>query len=145
MESSGSRRDTAWAMSEENVELVRQAYEAWNEDGPESIARFWAEDAELHDPPTLPDRRVVRGRDAVVAHLADQVKVVGAMRLTPVEVRTRGDAVVLRMEVTMHGVESGLDIPGEIAQVLEVADGRIQGLRNFMTWEEALEAAGRRD
>jgi|SRR5215207_8304722 len=132
-------------MSQENVELIRQAYEAWNEDGPESITRFWAEDAELHDPPTLPDRRVVRGRDAVVAHLTDQVKVVGAMKLTPVEVRARGNAVVLRMEVTMHGAESGLDVPGEIAQVLEIADGRIQRLRNFMTWEEALEAAGLRE
>ena len=129
-------------MSEENVEIVRQAYEAWNEDGPETITRFWAEDAELHDPPTLPDRRVVRGRDAVVAHLTDQVKVVGAMKLTPIEVRARGSAVVLRMEVTVHGAESGVDVPGEIGQVLELADGRIQRLRNFMTWEEALEAAG---
>ena len=70
-------------MSEENVEFVRQAYEAWNEDGPESITRFWAEDGELHDPPNLPDRRVVRGRDAVVAHLTEQ-GVVGAMKLTPI-------------------------------------------------------------
>jgi hypothetical protein len=26
MESSGSRRDTAWAMSEENVEIVRRVF-----------------------------------------------------------------------------------------------------------------------
>ena len=56
--------------------------------------------------------------------------------------RALDSAVVLRMEVTVHGAESGVDVPGEIGQVLELADGRIQRLRNFMTWEAALEAAG---
>ena len=31
MESSGPPRDTAWAMSEENVEVVRQYVEGWPE------------------------------------------------------------------------------------------------------------------
>ena len=30
-------------MSQENVELARRAVEAWNEDGPESVRRFWAD------------------------------------------------------------------------------------------------------
>jgi ketosteroid isomerase-like protein len=129
-------------MSRENVPLVRRAYEAWNEGGSESAKEFWAEDLEFHDPPSLPDPRVVRGRDAAAAYLTDQVSVVGDMKVTLVDVRTRGDAVVLRMELTLHGAESGVDIPGEIAQVVEVADGRLQRIRLFMTWEEALEAAG---
>ena len=64
-------------MSEENVELVRRAAAAWNEDGPESIERFWAEAGEWHDPSNLPDSRVVRGRDAVAAYLTDQARVIG--------------------------------------------------------------------
>ena len=60
-------RDTAGAMSEENVEIVRRGYEAWNEGGSELAKEFWAEDIEYHDPPNLPDSRVVRGRDAVAA------------------------------------------------------------------------------
>jgi ketosteroid isomerase-like protein len=47
-------------MSQENVELVRRATEAWNEGGPESVKQFVAEDFEFHDPPSLPDPRVVR-------------------------------------------------------------------------------------
>jgi hypothetical protein len=46
------------------------------------------------------------------------------------------------MGTTFHGVESGVDVPGELAQVHEVADGRVQRTRGFLTWEEALEAAG---
>ena len=132
-------------MPQENVELVRRAYEAWNEGGSELAKEFWAEDLEFHDPPNLPDPRVVRGRDAVAAYLTDQVNVVGDMKVTLVDVRTRGEAVVLRMELTLHGAESGVDVPGEISQVVEVADGRLQRIRLFMTWEEALKAAGLRE
>ena len=78
----------------------------------------------------------------MAAHLTDQAKVVGDLKLTPVDVRTQGDAVGLRLELTIRGAESGVDVPGEMAQVVEVADGRIQRIRVFMTWAEALEAAG---
>ena len=86
-------------MSEENVEVVRRAIDAWNEDGPESVKRFWAEDGEWHDPPNLPDSRVVRGRDAVAAFLTDQAGAVGQVKFTIVDVRATGETVVLRMEL----------------------------------------------
>jgi ketosteroid isomerase-like protein len=129
-------------MSEENLELVRRAYEAWNEGGPEATQGFWTEDVEWHDPPDLPDSRVVRGRDAVARYLADQVEVTGDMKVTPVDVRTRGEVVALRMELTIHGAKSGVDVPGEMPQVIEVADGKVGRIRLFFTWDEALEAAG---
>jgi ketosteroid isomerase-like protein len=129
-------------MSEENVEVARRAAEAWNEDGPDSLKLFWAEGGEWHDPPNLPDSRVVRGRDAVAAYLTDQASAVGGLKFTIVDVRARGETVVLRTELTLHGPKSGIDVPGEMAQVIEVADGRIQRVSNFFTWDQALEAAG---
>jgi ketosteroid isomerase-like protein len=129
-------------MSQENAELVRRAYEAWNEGGPEAAKQFWAEDVEFQDPPTLPDARVVRGRDAAAAYLTGQVTVIGDMKLTLANVRVEGEIVVLRMDLTVDGAESGVDVPGEIAQVVEVADGTLQRIWLFMTCEEALEAAG---
>ncbi len=44
------------AMSQENVEIVRRGFEAWNEGGSELAKEFWAEDIEFHDPPNLPTR-----------------------------------------------------------------------------------------
>jgi len=128
-------------MSQENVELVRRMYDAWNERGPESLQQFWAEDAEFHDPLNLPDSRVVRGRDAIAAYQTDQTRVIGDMKFALVDMRERGQTVVIRLELTVHGPASGIDVPGEIAQVVEVVDGRVQRMRVFMTWEEALEAA----
>ena len=127
------------------MELVRRANHAWNERGPESIKEFWAEDGEWHDPPNLPDSRVVRGRDAIAAYLREQARVVGAMKTTLVDVRARDETVVIRVELTLHGPESGIDVPGEAGQVIEVVDGKIQSLRLFFAWEEALEAAGLRE
>jgi hypothetical protein len=98
-------------MSQENVALVRQSFDAWNEGGPEAAKQFWAEDFEWHDFPGLPDRRVVRGRDAVVAHLTDQLSLLGELRTTIVEVRVRGETVLLRTELTIHGAKSGIDVP----------------------------------
>jgi ketosteroid isomerase-like protein len=132
-------------MSQESVALVRQSFDAWNEGGPESAKQFWAEDFEWHDFPGLPDRRVVRGRDAVVAHLTDQLSLLGELKTTIVEMRSRGETVVLRTELTIHGAKSGVDFPGEVGQVWEVADGRVQRVRLFTTWQETLEAAGLRE
>ena len=129
-------------MSQENVEIVRRAVEVWDQNGSESAKEFWAKDIDWHDPPDLPDPRVVRGRDAVAAYLTEQVTAVGDMDVSLVDMRTQGEAVVLRMEMTIHGAESGVDVPGETAQVVDVADGRLQRVRMFRTWEEALESAG---
>ena len=132
-------------MSEENVEVVRRAFEAWNQGGAQSAKRFWADDYEFHDPPNFPDPRVVRGRDAVAAYLKDQTSVIGDLKVTIVDVRARDETVVVRIEATAHGAESGVDVPVEATQVFEVAAGRLQRGRIFMTWEEALEAAGLRE
>jgi ketosteroid isomerase-like protein len=129
-------------MSRENVEVVRRAVEAWDVGGSESAKEFWAADIEWHDPPDLPDPRVVRGREAVAAYLTEQVNAVGDMDVTLVDARRRGGAVAIRLEITIHGATSGVDVPDEFAQVVDVADGRLRRVRLFRTWPEALEAAG---
>jgi ketosteroid isomerase-like protein len=55
MESSTLRRDTAWAMSEENVELVRQGYEAWNRGDLEWLLEHVTPDYEFWTEQLFPD------------------------------------------------------------------------------------------
>ena len=129
-------------MSQENVEIARRAIEAWNEGGAGSVKQFFSAEVELHDPPDLPDSRIVRGRDAVAAYLTRQTEVIGDMKLNIVDARERGESVILRMEVTVHGTRSGLDLPAELTEVVGIANGKVQSLQGFLSWEEALEAAG---
>ena len=129
-------------MSQQEVEFARRAYEAWNEGGAESIKPYLAEDVEFHDPPDLPDGRVVRGRAAVAAYLASQTEVIGEMKFTIVDVEERERSVILRMKLDVEGAGSGVVLPGELNQVVEVADGRLGRVRGFFSWAEACEAAG---
>ena len=59
MESSTPGRDTAWAMSEENVEIVRRLIAAFNSGGDARLA------VEIVEPGAIfePLRRMSRGRD----------------------------------------------------------------------------------
>ena len=70
-------------MSQENVEIVRRGYEAWNEGG-SAVGRRSSghEDVEYHDLPSLPDVARGRGRRGAVGCRSDAIrsKVVGRPR-----------------------------------------------------------------
>ena len=72
MESSGLQRDTAWAMSEENAEMVRRGYDAFDRRDLETIAEIVSDDFELdisaHPVPDFPNAGV--GRDHMLRFFA---------------------------------------------------------------------------
>ncbi len=132
------RQDTAQVTSE-NVGFARRAYEAWNEGGPESIKPFMAEDFEFHDPPDLPDPRVVRGRDAwwesmlgIAPDFSTEVE----------DVRDLGDMTVARAHIRGHGIGSGASMEQTLWQVAEWRQKKCVRWRTFASEAEALEAAG---
>jgi len=49
-------------MSQENIEIVRQVYEAFNRGDWDAVYRDYAEDAELTTPPRGLDAGIFRGR-----------------------------------------------------------------------------------
>jgi ketosteroid isomerase-like protein len=54
-------------MSEENVEIVRQAFAAFSRGGPEALADFWDPEIEVSVPSGLAEAGTYRGREAVLA------------------------------------------------------------------------------
>jgi ketosteroid isomerase-like protein len=70
-------RDTAWGMSEENSEIVRRYYVAWNAGGLDAVRAFCSDDIQWEDAPGMPDSGVYRGPDAVAAHFQDLAEVLG--------------------------------------------------------------------
>jgi hypothetical protein len=83
-------------MSDESVGLVRQIYEAWNEQGPAAIRPMMAADVELHDAPEILDAQEWRGRDAVVARLEAVTAAIGGGSMRFEGFSRQGDAVLVK-------------------------------------------------
>jgi ketosteroid isomerase-like protein len=145
MESSGGQRDTAGAMSEENVELVRASIEAYGTGARDSyVDDFFAEDVEVcPDASRFTESKSFRGRAEFRRFIAelDQSWEGGAggeiRELFPV-----GDRVVARFDWGGRGRTSGIDLHSSLTSICTVRDGQIAKIEYFFDHAQALEAAG---
>jgi ketosteroid isomerase-like protein len=124
-------------MSEENVELVRRIYDAWDRE--ESAREFIADDVEYVNPPYAVEPGTRRGRKsfAVVRKTYEDFKL-------DVERFIDGDGhqVVVLAHYSGSGRGSGVPVSGEHGYVWEVKDGVAVRFQWFQSHREALEAAG---
>jgi ketosteroid isomerase-like protein len=132
-------------MSEENVELVRQAFEAFNRDDRATVTRLAAPDAELHSVAgPLLGAGTIRGREAILKFFwEDLPEVIEGFRSSPEEFTDLGDdrvLVVARYEG--RGRESDVEVNMRVASVYQIRDGMVASVRDYGSREEALEAAG---
>ncbi len=131
-------------MSEENVELVRVANQAFEAGDVEVALAALGPDVEWHGTVGgMDEGRVYRGRAAVVEGFTDYFAVWERMEMTAVEYIDAGhdDVVVFHHEVA-RGRESGVVVESDSATIHTVRDGIIVRVRSFMDRAEALEAAG---
>jgi ketosteroid isomerase-like protein len=123
-------------MSEDTVGLVRRAYEAWNEYGPEAMDSMLAEDVELHDAPQLPDAEVWRGREAVLARLKAVAEAMGGGTVGFEDIRASGEDVLVAMLWHLDRAAAEVEL-GEVFHLVHVEEGRIDRIRVFLTESEA--------
>jgi ketosteroid isomerase-like protein len=128
-------------MAESSVELVRRAYEAWNEDGLDAFAPWTAESLELEDAPQLPDAAIWRGRETVIARLAEVAATVGGTWVDIREVRPAGGEVIVSMMWREDDSPDSGEL-GEVFHLVRVAGDRIDRVRVFTDAGSALAAAG---
>ena len=129
-------------MSEENVEVVRQAFDAWNRGDHEALLRMWGEDAEFYPLRAQLEGRAYRGPDGLrefIDELADEWTDV---RFEVDEIRDAGEQMVGSGRFRARGRASGVDINVPLGVVGVVRSGRIVYARFFSDPSEALEAAG---
>src|ERR1700682_2071414 len=128
-------------MSQENVEVVRRAYEAWNAGDVQSALLFYDPDVEW-DGTNLPDGRVGRGLDAIMDHLP---RWSAMWENWNVEVErvidAGGDQVVVFIRETGRST-NGLDMDERHAELYRIRDGRIVRRQAFSDPDEALDAVG---
>ena len=141
MESTTNGRDTAWAMSEENVEIVRKAFEAYNARDMESLRGLYHPEVIVRAPPGWPEPGPFVGRDAVMREFEGLREPFDQDSLEFVsDFLAAGDRVIVRAawNMTGHGPQGRM----EMTQVYTLRRGRIFGLEFLWDHHEALEAAG---
>lgn len=82
-------------MSQENAEIVRHAYEAWNEGHFETLVQALDPDVELHLPEGGINVGIRRGRKAFREFLEDFLDVWGDLTAEPESVFVAGEQVVV--------------------------------------------------
>jgi ketosteroid isomerase-like protein len=133
-------------MSQENVEAVQRAIDAWNADDLDAFLAELDADVEWHPAiePGLEGRATVyRGHD-------DAQKVWGENRggawerLTnrPQEFRDLGESVLALGHIELTARTTGIEFSQEVGEVFDFRAGKIVRIRDFLTHAEALEATG---
>jgi ketosteroid isomerase-like protein len=144
MESSTPSRDTAWAMSQENVEVVRAAVDTWNSGDMAGVRDFYDPDVIMRVAPDWPEPGPFVGRDAVMQQLSEAR---GAFDNDWAEIGgeplAAGDRVIVRLN--WHGTGRGPQSDMEWTLIYSVRNGRIFGVEYFWDYADALEAAGCRE
>jgi len=137
-------RDTARAVSEENVNVVRKAFEAWNAGDMEGVRDLYDPDVIMRAPPGWPEPGPFVGRDAVMQQF---IQVREAFTRDSIELvsdfQTAGDRVIVRVD--WRGTGSGPQSDIEWTPVFTIRNGRVFQVEYFWDHVHALEAAGLRE
>jgi ketosteroid isomerase-like protein len=126
-------------MSKESVDLVRRAYETWNQQGPAAIGEMLADDVEVHDAPDLPDAGAWRGREAVIERLGAVAEAVGGGSVEFERITDCGPRVLVAMHWQLERQTGDVDL-GEVFHLVTVEGGAITRIQVFLTEAEALSA-----
>ena len=127
-------------MSEENLEIARNAINAWNAGAMDALRALYSPDAVYVTPPDWIGGSYV-GRDAVMEQFRELRDVwPDDSSFGRPEFWDGGDYVVV--QIPFHSATRGLALSTEVAWVYTMRDELIVRLEFFHSSEEALEAAG---
>ena len=130
-------------MSQENVEIVRDAAAAFNRGDLDAWLEYVADDIDYRAVEgALDDRGPIHGKDAVRAHFQDWLDTFDDLKAEPLELIDAADeqvVTVLRFggRAKLSGVEADLTF----AVVYTLRDGKVARGREYWTNVEALEPA----
>jgi ketosteroid isomerase-like protein len=143
MESSGVRRDTERAMSDENVELTLLSTDALNRRDVEAWVALWDEEGVWY--PAIEalteGRRAYRGPAGLRQYFRDLAEFAREAHIEWSEGYDLGDQVLVLGQLSMR-FASGMELDDECAGLVTWRDGKCIEARGWMSHAEALEAAG---
>jgi ketosteroid isomerase-like protein len=134
-------------MSEENVEVVRGAFDALRREDWVALAGTIADDCEVHDF-DIPDAagEIYRGPDGMLDWLAEFDRAWASWRVTGERFRSAPDGRVIALfQMLTRGRESGIEMSRDDAIVYVLTDGKISRIEYYNDQRAGLEAVGLRE
>jgi ketosteroid isomerase-like protein len=134
-------------MSQENVEVVRTAFQAFADRGLDAMAEFWDPDIDWRAAEgAIDDVGEMHGPDAVRRYIQDWFDIFDDFSVVVEELRDVGDDRVLAIQRLKGRAKlSGIETDIRFATVSTVRDGKIVQGREYLSVEDALEAVGLRE
>jgi ketosteroid isomerase-like protein len=129
-------------MSQENVEIVRRALDAFNRRDFDAWLEKFDHDVEWYAFPDEPDPGPFRGHEAIRAMVARWMDVLDEFRSEPKEFIAAGDYVLMPARMIGRVQDTEHEVTIDEVYLNKLRDGAIVEVREFRTREEAFEAAG---
>ena len=132
-------------MSQENVEIVRRAIDAYNRRDVDTLQALGHPDIEIDWSASVgPHPQIYRGQEEAADFYNNLFDLFERIHLIPGRFIESGDAVVVPYSSEVRG-RDGIQTVARSTLVYEVRDGRIARVRLYQETAEALEAAGLRE
>jgi uncharacterized protein len=125
---------------EQDVERLRDAYQAFNAGGVEAFLERLTPDFQVRDRDSSPDRQTRYGREGIIQLFDSYMEAFDALRLEPEEFIEAGDQIVVSLRQWIRGKGSGAEVVGHIAHVWTLRGPDIYRLRIFGDKDRALDA-----
>jgi ketosteroid isomerase-like protein len=130
-------------VSQGDVDVVRESFEAFARDGLDAMVPYWDPDIDWRAIEGAPDDAgEIRGVAAMRRYYGEWVEMFEDITNVPISVRDLGDGrVVSEHHVTGRAKRGGGALELDYAVVQTIRDGKIVRGREYATLEEALDAA----
>ena len=134
-------------MSQENVEIVREAFEAFLGGDQEKTAQLVDPALEFHGTiGGLQEGQIAHGQSEIDQTFeSEDLEAWEERRLEPEEFLDAGDDVVVLLHEYRRGKGSGVELETETAVVVTVSGGRVVRIQGYMDRAAALAAVGLSD
>jgi ketosteroid isomerase-like protein len=130
-------------MSQENVEIVRNAFDAFARDDTPGVLRLCDEDIVITQPPELPGvSPEQRGHSGVLEAFNIWPEQWDDYQIEILRIADSGDYVVVTARTSGRGKQSGAEVKMEFAFAFKVRGEKIVEMRIFIHEDQALAAAG---
>ena len=129
-------------MSRENVEIVRNGFEAWDRHDYQEAASHFSPDVEIDVTDRVLNPAIYRGLDGAMRFRDEIAETWDEFHVEIEDVLSAGDEVVVLVRSSGLGRASGAQVDSRAAWVAAVREQRITRLRLYRDRSRALAAVG---